>query len=104
MEKILLDVISAYSAQLWLAFISLVITSFALFSIKDFVNDLFYYASARMSDIGFGQKIYWKNKLYIVKEIKFRYLIIYDNAEIIRIPLKTYMTGPMSYPNPTLKN
>ncbi len=100
MEETINLIISEYSRQLWVGFISLVVTGFIMVSIKDFILDLIYYFSARMSDIGFGQKIFWKGELYNVREIKFKYLVIYDENKIIRIPLKKYLEGIKEFPNP----
>lgn len=100
MEEIINTIITDYSSKLWMGFISLVITGFVLISIKNFITSLIHYFTARMSDIGFGQKIYYKDNLYAVREIKFKYLVIYDEEKIIRIPLKKYLEGPIIFPNP----
>ena len=100
MEETINLIIADYSGKLWMGFMSLVVTGFILVSIKDFILDLMYYISARMSDIGFGQKIYWKNELFTVREIKFKYLVIYDEKKIVRIPLKDYLKGSITFPNP----
>ena len=86
-----------------MGFISLVITGFILLSIKDFIKDLVYYVSARLSDIGFGQKIYWRGDIFTVREIKFKYMVIADEDKVVRIPLRTYMSGNIVFPNPDKK-
>jgi hypothetical protein len=99
-EQTIQTIIEEFGSAIWLGFITLVVTGFALSSIKGFIEDLVFYAKARFSDIGFGQRIYYSDNIYMVKEVLFRYLIIYDDKRIIRIPLKQYMSGPIIFPQP----
>ena len=103
-EQTLQAIIEEYAGALWVGFITLVVTGFVLSTIRTLVEDLMYYVRARLSDIGYGQRIYYPNirfgSVYIVKSVEFRYLIVYDDTSLIRIPLKTYMNGPMQFPLP----
>lgn len=98
MEQIIADVINQYGEKLWLAFVIMVITGFVLLIIKSFIQDLTNYFKAKMSDIGFGQRIYWNNKIYIVDRISFKYIIVKDNKRVIHIPIGIYMAGVREYP------
>ncbi len=100
MEETINLIISQYAQSLWIGFISLFITGFILITVKDFIMDVFYFEAAKASDIGFGQNIYWKSELFTVREIKFKYLVIYNKERIIRIPLKKYLEGTKEFPNP----
>lgn len=93
------QILSEYGTSLWATFVSFVITGFILLLLKELVADVVYYYKARMSDIGFGQQIYFQGVLYTVKEITFRHIVIYDEEKIIRVPIKTYLSGPVAFPN-----
>lgn len=99
-ENSINDIIKNYGSSLWLGFVSLVITTFILTVAKNFVADLVLYFKAKMSDIGYGQRIYYKDQIYIVQSIHFKYIVIYDDKKIIRIPIKTYMEGTIEFPQP----
>jgi hypothetical protein len=53
-----------------------------------------------MSDIGYGQRIYYKDNIYIVQSIHFKYIVVYDDKKIVRIPIKSYMEGVIEFPQP----
>ena len=97
-DQIVAEIIQEYGTQLWLSFVTLVITGFILTLMRNFVQDVVYYFKARLSDIGFGQRIFWKNEIYIVQKIHFKFITIKDDKKIIRIPIKTYITGTVEYP------
>lgn len=97
-DQVVAEIIQEYGTQLWLSFVTLVVTGFILTLLRDFVQDVVYYFRARMSDIGYGQRIYWHDQIYIVQEIRFKYITIKDDKKIIRIPIKTYITGTVEYP------
>lgn len=99
-EYTIQTIIEDFGSTLWMGFIVLVITGFILSSIRNLIDDLIYYIKARFSDIGYGQRIYYQNNIYIVKSVHFKYLIIYDDKKTIRIPLKLYMNGPIVFPQP----
>lgn len=98
MEELLAEIINTYGQQLWLAFVTLVITGFILTMIKSFIADLVNYFRARMSDIGFGQRIYYGNQIYIVDKVEFRHILAHDDKKIIYIPIGTYLSGTIEYP------
>lgn len=100
LEQLIKEMVNVYGSALWLGFVTMIITAFALLTIKNLVSDLVYYMRARASDIGFGQRIYHDNQIYIVRTIKFKYIIIYDDKKIIRIPIKNYMDGTIVFPVP----
>lgn len=96
---ILQTIIEEQGAAIWISFISFIVTGFVLVLLRDFVGDIVLYYKARISDIGFGQQIYYQNAIYIVKEITFRHIIIYDSEKVIRVPIKAYLAGPIAFPN-----
>jgi hypothetical protein len=100
MEDIIANIITQYGTQIWLSFVSLVGTGFVMNMAKGFVEEFSYYIRARMSDIGYGQLIYWDKTLFYVKSIHFKYILIKDKDKLIRIPIKTYLNNPVSFPLP----
>lgn len=98
-EEIIQTIINDYSRELWLGFVTLVATGFALTLIRDFIKDLVYYVRARMSDIGYGQRIYYHGQIFIVDKIKFQHIVAHDDKKRILIPISRYMEGAIEYPN-----
>lgn len=99
-EQTIQTIIEEYGSTLWVGFVTLVVTGFALTTIKGFVEDFVYYLRARLSDIGYSQRIYYNNEIYLVRSIHFKYIVIYDDKKVIRIPIKLYMNGPIVFPQP----
>lgn len=99
-EETIRTIIQEYGAQLWVGFVTLVVTGFVLGTLKGLVEDLVFYVKARMSDVGFGQRVYYRDNIYLVRSIHFKYIVIYDDKKVIRIPLKQYMNGPVVFPQP----
>jgi len=97
-EQITAEIINNYSAQIWISFVTLVVTGLILIVIKNFIQDIFYYIRARMSDIGFGQRILWKGEIFIVQKIHFKYISLTDDKKIVRIPISTYIEGVVEFP------
>lgn len=100
LEQTIEMIIREFGSTLWIGFITLVITGFVLSSIRSFIDDLIYYFKARFSDIGYGQRVYYQGEIYLVKEVRFKYIVIYDDKKTIRIPTKSYMSGPIAFPQP----
>jgi hypothetical protein len=100
LDQTIQAIIEEYGTTLWLGFVTLVVTGFVLATLKGFVEDLIYYVRARMSDIGYSQRIYYNNEIYLVRSIHFKYIIIYDDKKVIRIPTKSYLNGPIVFPQP----
>lgn len=100
MEGLLSEIITAYGPQLWLTFVTLVATGFIMMMIKNFIADLVLYYKVRMSDLGKGAMITWKEKLKMVKTIHFKYIEVYDDEEVVYIPIKTWMNADRQYPKP----
>ena len=94
------EIIATFGNKIFLAVLTLFLTSLVLSAMKSFVADVIFYIKARMSDIGFGQYVFYQKELYSVRQITFKYLILNDDEKIIRIPLKTYMTGTIIFPRP----
>lgn len=94
------EALTTFGPTLWTGFISLVITWFILTIIKDFVVDLVLYLRARVSDIGYGQRLFYNDKLYIVKQITFKHIIMYDNIKVIRMPISTFLESVLEFPQP----
>lgn len=97
-DQIVAEIIQEYGTQLWLSFVTLVVTGFILTVMRNFVSDVIYYFRARMSDIGYGQRIYWRDEIYIVQKIHFKFITIKDDKKLIRIPIKTYLDGNIEFP------
>lgn len=93
-------ILEEYGPTLWLGFVTLVITGFVLGTLKGFVEDLIYFVRAKMSDIGYSQRIYYNNEIFLVRSIHFKFIVIYDDKKVIRIPTKQYLNGPIIFPQP----
>lgn len=98
-ETVIEEIIANYWSTFWVGFVTLVATGFIMSMIRDFISDLVYYYRARMSDIGEGQRVYWHDEIYIVSNIYFKYIKIFDNKKTIRIPIKLYLNGIRAMPN-----
>ena len=100
MEELVATIIQTYGPQLWLAFVSLIATGFIMMMLKSFIENLVLYYKVRMSDLGKGAMIVWRNKLKMVRKIHFKYIEVYDDEEVIYIPIRTWMTSDRIYPKP----
>ena len=100
LEDLIQELVSIYGSQLWWAFVTMVATGFAILIVKNFITDLAYYFKARMSDIGYGQRVYYNGEIFIVQVIKFKYILMKDDKMTVRIPIKEYMDGPILFPHP----
>jgi hypothetical protein len=99
MEETIRTIIEEFGRELWLGFITLVITGFILTIIKDLIKDLVFFFRARMSDIGYGQRIYYSGQIFIVDKISFKHIIAHDDKKRIMIPINKYIEGTIEYPN-----
>ena len=97
-EDIIAQVIQTYGGQLWLGFVTLVITGFVLTLVKNFIQDLVNYFRAKMSDIGYGQLIYWDKQIYAVDRITFKSILVKDDERMIYIPIDKYLSSAREYP------
>lgn len=97
-EEVIAAIINEYGTRLWLGFITLVVTGFVLTILKNFVQDLVNYYRARMSDVGFGQRIYWGGQIFIVDCIKFKHIVAHDDKRKILIPIGKFLDGVKEYP------
>jgi len=98
MEDVIAAVIRDYGGQLWLGFVTLVVTGFILTLVKNFIQDLVNYFRAKMSDIGHGQLIYWDKQIYAVDRITFRSILVKDDIRMIYIPIDKYLASAREYP------
>lgn len=98
-EETIATIINQYGTELWLGFVTLVITGFVLSLIRGFISDLVDYFRARMSDVGYGQRIYWRGEIFIVDRIKFQHIVAHDDKKRILIPIGLYLGGVKEYPN-----
>ena len=98
MEELIAEMINNYGQQIWLAFVTLVITGFVMIMIKNLINDLVYYYRARMSDIGRGQRIYFDKEILVINRIRFRHIEAYDDKKTILIPIRSFIDGVREYP------
>ena len=99
-EQTIAQIIQQFWPQIWMGFVTLIITGFVMLMVKNFVTDLVLYFKVRMSDLGKGAMILWRNKLKMVKAIHFKYIEVYDDEEVIYIPIKTWMNADRIYPKP----
>ena len=93
MEDLISRVITEYGSQIWLTFITLVVTGFIMVIIRDFIKDLVYYFTVRFSDVGPDVMVYINGELCRVIEIKFKYLEIDNNKKKMRVPLDIWLSG-----------
>ena len=100
MEQTIALIINQYGSEIWLSFITLVITSFIMINIKNFISNLVLFYRAKMSDLGKGAMIFWNGKLKMVKQIHFKDIELYDDEEVIYIPIITWFNSVKVYPKP----
>jgi hypothetical protein len=98
MEEIIAAIIKDYGGQIWLGFVTLVITGFVMLLLKQFIENLVNYFRARMSDIGFGQRIYWEGQIYVVDRTTFKHIVVKDDCKVVHIPIDKYLEGAREYP------
>lgn len=99
MEDTIRAIIDEFGRELWLAFITLVITGFVLTIIRDFIKDLVFYFRARMSDVGYGQRIYFKGEIFIVDRVSFKHIVAHDDKKKVLIPISQFINGVKEYPH-----
>lgn len=100
MEQTIAMIIEKYGSEIWLSFITLVVTGFIMINVKNFVSDLVLFYKAKMSDLGKGAMILWSGKLKMVKQIHFKSIELYDDEEVIYIPINTWIKSVKVYPKP----
>lgn len=99
LEQTVTTIIEEYWQQIWLGFVTLVVTGFIMIMVKNFISDLVNYYRARMSDVGYGQRIYWRGQIFIVDGIKFKHIVAHDDKKKILIPINTFISGVKEYPH-----
>jgi hypothetical protein len=99
-EETISEIIRGYGSSLWLGFVVLIVTGIATLSIKNLISDIVNYYITRMSDLGYGAMILWNGKLKRVVEIKFKYIKVVDDEEILFIPIETWLKSIKSFPQP----
>jgi len=99
-EELINTIFQEYGQQIWFTFVTFVITGFILIMMKNLVNDLVNYFRARMSDIGRGQRIYFKGEILVIDRITFKFIEAHDDKRTIQIPIDSYINGVREYPNP----
>lgn len=97
-EELIRIIVVDYGQQIWLTFVTFVITGFALIMLKNFIQDLVNYLRARMSDIGRGQRIFFKKEIFVIDKINFRNIEAHDDQKEIFIPIDIYMSDVRIYP------
>lgn len=100
MEQTIAQIINQFGPQIWLAFVTLIVTGFVMMMIKTLISDLVNYYKVRMSDLGYGTMILWQGKLKRVAEIKFKMIKVVDDEEIMFIPVKTWLSSVQIFPQP----
>ena len=99
-EQTIQTIINEYWTQIWLGFVSLVVTGFIMLLVKNFIVNLANYFKVRMSDLGYGAMVFWQGKLKRVVEIKFKEIKLVDDEEICFIPIATWLGSVKQYPQP----
>ena len=99
-EELITTILNEYGKQIWLSFITFVITGFVLIMLKNLIQDLFNYFRARMSDIGRGQRIFYHNEIFVIDKITFRFIEAHDDQKTLLIPIDKYMKDFRLYPKP----
>lgn len=100
MEEAIATIITQFGPQIWLAFVTFVVTGFVMLILKNLIGDLVLYFRVRMSDLGKGAMIMWWGKLKMVSRIYFKYIEVYDDEEVVYIPIKTWINTDRVYPKP----
>lgn len=100
MEDTIRAIIEEFGATLWLGFVTFVITAFVMSIMKNFVLDLVLYFRVRTSDLGKGAMIKWSGQLKMVKSINFKEIEIFDDEEVLYIPIKSWLNSVKVYPKP----
>jgi hypothetical protein len=100
LEQTIQQIIQEFAPQLWLGFVTLIVTGFVMLILKNFIEDLVNYYKVRMSDLGKGAMIIWKDKLKMVKTIHFKDIEVFDDEEVVYIPIKIWMSSEKVYPKP----
>jgi hypothetical protein len=100
MEQTIATIISQFGPQIWLAFVTFVVTGFVMIMLKNFVQDLVNYFKVRMSDLGYGAMVIWQGKLKRVAEIKFKKIKLIDDEEIVFVPIVSWLNSAQVYPQP----
>ena len=100
MEQTIITIIQQFAPQIWLGFVTFVVTGFVILSLKNLVSDLMNFYKVKISDLGKGAMILWKSKLKMVKQIHFKDIEVYDDEEVLYIPIKIWLESEKSYPKP----
>lgn len=100
MEQAIQQIIQQFAPQIWLGFVGFLTTGFMMLMLKNLVEDLVNYFKIRMSDLGKGAMIKWKDKLKMVKVIHFKEIEIFDDEEVVYIPIKIWIHSEKVYPKP----
>jgi len=98
-EELIATLFSEYGQEVWLAFITFVATGFVMIMLKNFILDLVNYFRARMSDVGYGQRIYWRGEIFVVDSVKFQHIVAHDDKKKILIPISNFLGGVKEYPH-----
>ena len=99
-EEVIGAIINDYSHQIWLSFITFMITGFILILLKNLIQDLVNYLKARLSDIGKGQRIYYNNNIFVIDRIMFKHIVAHDDKKTIYIPISKYLNNVQEFPHP----
>ena len=97
-EELIATIVTQYGQQIWLAFVTFVLTGFIMIMLKNLVMDLANYFRARMSDIGRGQRIYFDGEILSIDKISFRHIEAHDDKTVVFIPIDKYLASVRRYP------
>lgn len=99
-DAIVREIIQQYGVNLYLGFVTLLVTGILTIWVKNLIVNLVNYFATRMSDLGYGTMILWEGKLKRVVEIKFKFIKVVDDEEIKFIPIETWLKSIQTFPQP----
>lgn len=102
MEQTIATIIAQFGPELWLAAVTLIVTTFVMMWIRGLVADFFNYYKAKAAMIGEQAVIIQNRKPYLVEEIKFKTVKLVNGDDIMFIPMKTWVN--MTYTVPRYKH
>ena len=102
-NQLLEQLIKEYGTALWIASITIVISTMVLISLKDFATNIVNYFSVKMSDFGEHSIVSYNGKTYIVKDIKLTSVVVENDYEVVIIPIKKWLSQDKIMPKQKLE-
>ena len=84
---------------LWQWGVLTALSFFGLLVVKDFVGRLFLYVQIRLSGLSYRATVIYKDKEYLIDDIKLTSIKLKSKEDIVYIPLETWAKGEKRVPN-----